>query len=205
MPSKIWSAGCVAILAVVAALFCASFVLGDTEPADVVRNGDFESSAESKDEPAVWRATRVPHTIEQVTFGWDDQVFHSGSRSASISIDEAHPDDQIHYNWNQHVFGFNPGASYQVTAWIKTRNLTKSAFVVVQCWNQAITEVIGSTTNQNVDEVHGTSDWVRIQTTLEVPEATKRMVVLAGIAVPQNRGGKAWFDDIQIIPIVRDK
>ena len=66
MPSKIWSAGCVAILAVVAALFCASFVLGDTEPADVVRNGDFESSAESKDEPAVWRATRVPHTIEQV-------------------------------------------------------------------------------------------------------------------------------------------
>lgn len=189
---------------VVGALSAAPVAAGDAEAANIIRNGDFESGADGKDEPAVWRATRVPHTSEHVAFDWDDQVFHSGGRSASISIDESHPDDQIHYNWNQHVFGFEPGNTYLVTGWVKTRDLTSSAFIVVQCWNQEMTEVLGSGSNQDIDEVAGTSDWVQVKTAVEVPEGARRMVILVGTAAPINCGGKVWFDDIRIVPEVSD-
>lgn len=107
-------------------------------------------------------------------------------------------------NWKQHVYGFKPVESYHVTGWVKTQDHTQTAFIVVQCWNREMTEVIRSANNQNVDEVKGTSDWVQITTSLKVPKETQRMVILAGIAAPINRRDKVWFDDIRIIPENRD-
>jgi hypothetical protein len=187
------------LLIISAVLSYASCAFAGDESGSIVRNGGFEIGTETGIDPVVWRATRVPQTSEHVSFDWDHKIFCSGDRSVSISIHETHTDDRIHYNWNQHILGFIPGETYELSAWIKTENLKTTAFIVVQFWNLEMTEVIGSASIENKDKVTGTSDWLQVRATVEVPDETKRMVILAGLEAPANRGGKVWFDDIQIV------
>jgi len=171
-----------------------SLVLGP----NLIGNGGFEQGGATAEEPSTWRRTRAGIAQRHVTFSWDDEVAHSGERSVSIAIDDAHPNVEVNHNWNQHVTGFEPGARYLVSAWVKGENLKETAFFVVQCWNYQMSEVLRVASNQQGDEVIGTTDWIRIETTLEVPQKTGRMVVLAGLASPENRGGRVWFDDVAI-------
>jgi len=171
-----------------------SLVLGP----NLIGNGGFEPGGATAEEPSTWRRTRAGIAQRHVTFSWDDEVAHSGERSVSIAIDDTHPNVEVNHNWNQHVTGFEPGARYLVSAWVKGENLKETAFFVVQCWNYQMSEVLRVASNQQGDEVIGTTDWIRIETTLEVPQKTGRMVVLAGLASPENRDGRVWFDDVAI-------
>jgi hypothetical protein len=189
-----------AFLVGIAFALSASVVIAGTESSNVLRNGGFEAQAPDEAGPDGWSTTRVPHTKDLVTFAWDDRVSHTGTRSVSISIDESHPDDQIDYNWNQAVLECDPGETYDVTAWLKAHNLKSTAFIVVQCWDGKFAKMLSFATTQMDYQVTGTTDWIQVKTTISMPVETGRVMILVGIRAPDNRGGKAWFDDIRITP-----
>jgi hypothetical protein len=188
------------LLACLALAGAVGIALGGEEDASILGNGGFESPAPGKDGPAGWSATRVPHTKDMVVLGWDDRVARSGSRSVSIAIAEAHPDQRIDYSWNRPVTGFEPGTTYRVTGWVRAEGLKSTAFIVVQCWDRAFKKMLGFATTQGRQEVVGTTDWTRLACTVDVPPGTGRIMLLAGIGAPDNRGGRVWFDDLAMVP-----
>ncbi len=188
-----------AFLAGIGLTLSALIVIAGTESSNVLRNGGFEIQATDHAGPYAWSATKVPQTKDFVTLAWDDQVFHTGTRSVSIAVQESHPDDQIDYNWNQAVLEYDPGETYEVTGWIEAHDLKSTAFIVVQCWDGAFTKMLGFSTTQHDHQVTGTTDWTQIKITISIPVETGRVMILAGIRGPDNRGGKVWFDDIQIL------
>jgi hypothetical protein len=174
--------------------------LAATTPSNLLRNGGFEAPASDHGGPDGWSATRVPGTKEFVALDWDDKVSHTGSRSVSIAIHKSHPDNQIDYNWNQAVLKFEPGKTYDLTAWIKAQDLKSTASIVVQCWDSAFTKMLGFASTQKEYQVIGSTGWVQVKTTISMPDDTGRVMILAVIRAPDNRGGRVWFDDIQITP-----
>jgi len=190
--------------ALLVALSCAALAAGDSFAGNLVLNGDFELAHAENGDPSLWSATRVAEFADHVVFAGEDSVVHQGGHAVSIRILDSHPDTPVHYNWNQHVLAFEPGASYRASAWIRTENLTDSAFIVVNCWDRGMTEVLATVANQDVAEVVGTTDWTEVAITVDVPAETGRMAILLGIAAPANRGGKVWFDDVAFEPIVQE-
>ena len=179
------------------ALSAMSAMAEDDSP-QVLKNGGFETRAADHAGPYAWSFTQAPQTEGLVACAWDDRVFHSGARSVSISIEESHPDKQIDYNWNQAVTEFDPGETYEVTGWIRAYNLDASPVIVVQCWDSTFTKMLGFATTQRDYEVTGTTEWTQVKATISVPAETGRVMLLAGVRAPDNRGGRVWFDDIQI-------
>jgi hypothetical protein len=87
---------------------------------DLIINGGFENQGESLTRPGQWWPTVLEETASYVTFTWDDLVSHSGGRSVSIAIDEEHPVESTAYNWYQiTTVGFDIGATYELSAWIR--------------------------------------------------------------------------------------
>ena len=161
-------------------------------------NGGFEIKSLLQDEPVGWFATRVPQTKDFVVFGWDSTEHHSGSYSVSIAIDSTHSQDIIAYNWTRTYADFTVGKKYTLSGWIKTLNLKKPAWIVVQCWDDNYKKIISFSTTQREYQIQGTTNWTLVKTNFTVPEGTKEVRVRAGIASPENNGGKVWFDDIKI-------
>lgn len=187
----------VTILAGIGLTLSVLVVIAGTGSSHVIRNGGFETKATDHAGPYAWSTTKVPQTKDFVAFAWDDQVSHAGTRSASISIDESHPDVQIDYNWNQAVREYDPGETYKVTGWIRAHNLESTAFIVVQCWDSTFAEMLDLATTQRDYQVTGTTEWIQIEITISIPVKTGNVMILAGIRAPDNRGGKVWFDDIK--------
>lgn len=160
-------------------------------------NGGFEVKSPLRNEPAGWFATRVPQTKDFVTFVCDSREYHSGSHSVSIAIDSSHPQDVIAYNWTRTFADFTIGKKYSLSGWIKTKNLKRTAWIVVQCWD-ADRKIIGFATNQRSHPVLGTTGWTQVKYEFTVPDGTIEVRIRAGIASPQNNDGKVWFDDIKI-------
>jgi hypothetical protein len=179
-------------------LACAlmAVVCCSTKP-ELLAGGGFESK--STDETnAGWFATELPNTMEFVSFEWDEQVVHSGERSISIAIDSSHPDEVIAYNWAKAVPACQAGRSYELRGWIRTENLSGPAWIAVQCWNDARDKMLGFTTTQKDYPITGTSDWTQVETVFTVPAGTSEILIRAGIATPENRGGRVWFDDLSV-------
>jgi hypothetical protein len=82
--------------------------------------------------------------------------------------------------------------------WLKTKNLKAPGFICVQSWDEARKEMLGFATTQADYPITGTTEWTEVKTILSVPEGTAMVVVRAGIAAPENNGGKIWIDDITI-------
>ena len=165
---------------------------------NLLLGGGFEQQSELQKSPAGWFATEVSHTKEFVTFEWDDEKAHGGERSVSIAIDADHPEERICYNWTKPVQGFRVGASYELSGWIRSENLPDAAWIVAQCWDESRSEMVGFATTQKDYPVTGTSDWVQVGTVFTVPEGTAEVIIRAGICTPENRGGRAWFDDLAV-------
>ena len=176
----------------------ASCAKKSTPIAEIDLNGGFEEKAPYKEEPNGWYATRLPETVNDVAFAWEDGVAHGGQRSVSIAIKESHPEDTIAYNWTRTVEGYEVGGTYEISGWVKTEDLSGPAFVVVQCWDKERKEMLGFATTQQDYPLTGTTDWTLVKTTFTVPEGTEEVRLRAGIAAPENIGGKVWFDDIHI-------
>ncbi|MBD3220987.1 hypothetical protein GF314_07060 [bacterium] len=171
---------------------------GCSEQPDRLVGGGFESQSEFQKTPGDWYPTVVPHTREFVDFEWDDQVAHAGDRSVSIAIDLDHPDEEIAYNWTKAVPGCEEGETYELSGWVKTEGLSGPAWICIQCWDEAKSEMLGFSTTQGDYPVTGTTDWTQVGTVFTVPASTAEVRVRAGIATPDNRGGRVWFDDLSI-------
>jgi len=168
---------------------------------DLLIGGGFEQQSELQKSPADWFATEVPETKEFVRFEWDDRIAHTGERSVSIAIDVSHPDNMIAYNWTKVVPACKVGKAYELSGWVKTENLGEPIWLLAQCWNEARDNMLGFATTQKDYPIKGTSDWTRVGTVFTVPEGTAEVRVRAGVATRENRGGKGWFDDIQIVEV----
>jgi len=182
-----------------AGVACAQWVTAGCGPKQsLLANGGFERNEAQQMTPADWTPTVVQKTKEFVRFEWDDEVVHEGHRSVSIAIAPDHPDDVIHYNWVRSIPGCEAGKSYELTGWIKTENMTGPAWIVVQCWNDARDKMLAISNTAKDYPVKGTSDWTRVKLAIAVPDETSEVLVRAGVAAPENRGGRAWFDDIRV-------
>jgi hypothetical protein len=183
------------LVLVVGILVC---VGGCSSGPDLVANGDFELQATSDNKPEGWSEAYLSHTKDLVKFSWDDQVAHAGARSISIAIDAGHPDEVVNYNWTKAVPSCEVGKRYELTGWVRAENLNATAWIVIQCWNEAMDDLVALINTYENNPVTGTSDWTEVRTTFTVPEGTAEVRIRAGIATPENRGGRVWFDDISI-------
>jgi hypothetical protein len=179
-------------LIIVLVMFPAKSIMGQKN-----FNGGFEIKSLSQNEPVGWFATRVPQTKDFVVFAWDSTEYHSGSHSVSIAIDSTHSQDVIAYNWTRTYADFTIDSEYLLSGWVKTNNLKKPTWIVVQCWDEN-NKMVGFFTTQRTYQIQGTTNWTEVKTDFTVPEGTKEVRIRAGITSPENNGGKVWFDDIKI-------
>lgn len=192
--------GRMVLVAVAACILMSVVGCGEVEE-NLLIAGDFERETELQKSPEGWYATVVPQFKDFVSFEWDDKVAHSGNRSVSIAIDPSHPDDMIHYNWTKPVPACRVGGKYELSGWIKTKNLSDTAVIMLQFWNKEQDALAGHATTQFDYKVTGTSGWTKVGVVFTVPEETGSVRIRAGITAPSNRGGKAWFDDLRIVEI----
>jgi len=173
-------------------------------PRSLAMNGDFETGPNSVGLAAMWSASRVPDFVDYFACAWDDSVARSGTHSQSISIAADHPDDVVHYNFNQYVLGYTPGEVYRASVWVRGENLGASPFLVIKCFDRGMTTDLATVSTEAGDQLTGTVDWTEIAVTVEVPEETGRMIILLCLAAPENRGAKAWFDDVGFVAVTKE-
>ena len=174
---------------------------GCSEQSELLVGGGFESRSEFEKTPGDWFPTQLPHTKEFVDFVWDDQVAYEGSRSVSIAIDLSHPDEKIAYNWTKAIPGCEEGNTYELSGWIRAEDLNGPAWICIQSWDEAKSKMLGFETTQIDHPVTGTMDWTQVGTVFTVPAGTAEVRIRAGIAAPDNSGGRAWFDGLRIRPL----
>ncbi|RLE31342.1 MAG: hypothetical protein DRJ61_11490 [Acidobacteria bacterium] len=171
---------------------------GCSKQPELLVGGGFESQSEFQKTPGDWYPTVLPRTKEFVDFAWDDQVAYTGKRSVSIAIDPSHPDEKIAYNWTNAVPGCEEGKTYELSGWIKAEDLNGPAWICIQSWDDTKSKMLGFETTQMDYPVTGTTDWTRVGTVFKVPVGTAEVRIRAGIATPENRGGRVWFDDLSV-------
>jgi hypothetical protein len=169
----------------------------------LLANGGFESVAANSSDPESWFATRVPHAAGHFVLA-SSSVAHSGQRSAVVEIGDNHPDQKIHYNWTAPAEGWKVGETYELSGWIKTENVKQPAFIMAQFLSETGPngKLLGGATTQTVHPVQGSTDWTRVSTLLKVPEGTGAVRIRAGLSSHDNRGAKAWLDDISLVKVV---
>jgi hypothetical protein len=165
---------------------------------ELLNYGGFEQKSNFQKTPGDWYPTIMPATQDFVDFEWDDQVAYSGNRSVSIAIDPAHPEDEIAYNWTKAVAGCEEGRTYELSGWVKAENLNGPAWICVQCWDDTFSDMLAFATTQKDWPITGTLDWAQVGTVFTVPAGTAEVRIRAGIASPDNRGGRVWFDGLSV-------
>jgi hypothetical protein len=159
----------------------------------------FESKSSLQKSPAGWDKTIVPKFVDFVDFIWDPDTSYKGENSISIEIHKDHPGDQtVAYNWYADVMNYEPGKEYELSCWVKGKDLKETAWICVQCWDESMSKMLNFATTQKDYELKGTFDWKQVGTVFTVPEGTQTVIVRAGIAAPGNNGGRVWFDELHI-------
>jgi carboxyl-terminal processing protease len=159
-------------------------------------NGDFEGTVEANGYPTSWFPAQLAETEKFLKFQVEESG-HGGKRSVSITIDKSHPSQPVYYNWVAKPRGWKPGQALEVSAWVKTENVTKSPSLAVQCWSKENKYLAVSTSHEKLN-VTGTKDWTRIAALVLVPPGTDQIHVRAILPMPENGGAKVWFDDFAI-------
>jgi hypothetical protein len=116
-----------------------------------------------------------------------------------VEIGDSHPEARIAYNWTAPAQGWKAGETYELSGWVKTENVNHPAFIMAQFWGEE--GLIGGATTQKAFPVKGTTDWTRVTTRLKVPEGTGELRIRAGLSSLDNRGAKAWLDDISLVKV----
>ncbi|MCP4145928.1 MAG: hypothetical protein GY752_11680 [bacterium] len=188
---------------IVMAIMCVVVVAGGcgSETSELSIDGSFESISTFEKTPNDWYPTIVTRTKEFVDFEWDNQVAYVGNRSVSIAIDLDHPEEQIAYNWTKTITGYEEGKTYELSGWVKAEKLNSPAWICIQCWGESKTEMLGFNTTQRDYPITGTMDWTQVKTVFTVPAGTTEVRIRAGIATPDNRGGRVWFDGLSVRPL----
>ncbi|HEX5105587.1 MAG TPA: hypothetical protein VFV87_17330, partial [Pirellulaceae bacterium] len=170
----------------------------------LLANGGFEKIGSVSTDPDDWFATRLPTTAGHYVLAASQSVSRSGKCSVVVEIADNHPETPVHYNWTAVAKGWKSGETYELSGWIKTENAKSPAIIMAQLWSEGSKpKIIGGATTQLVQPVTGTKDWTRVSTQLKVPEGTAELRIRAILSSQENRGAKAWFDDISLVKIGR--
>jgi beta-lactamase regulating signal transducer with metallopeptidase domain len=173
-----------------------------TPPAvSLIANGGFEELQEESEDPKAWFATRLPPTAGHFLLAASPSDMHGGQRSVLLAIGDNHPELKVFYNWTAQAKGWQAGETYELSGWIKVENANHPAAIVAQCWSEDGRRILGGASTQTNLPVTGTTDWTRVSTRLNVPEGTSVVRIRAGLSSQDNRGAKAWFDDISLVPV----
>ncbi|MFE5319205.1 DNRLRE domain-containing protein [Paenibacillus sp. NPDC056579] len=147
-------------------------------------NGSFESVTGGL--PSSWSRWVASGTPQYVI---DEAVFKDGGKSIRIQADAT-----ARNSLTQSV-GVEPGASYQLSAWVKMDNIVSTDRGVViryQFYNSS-NQKIG--TDSFAGARKGTQNWEQITQKVTVPEGAVRMLFELFL---WNATGTVWFDDAKL-------
>ena len=155
------------------------------EPVNIVKNPSFEEGMPSWWDTEDWNTSRG-----KPTYVWDDKVAHTDKRSVSIENQPGTSGVWVKYLWkDQGDFKtyFKPDTFYQMSAWVKAGNTADGSGIILDgC------EVLGE---RPMAVTRGTHDWKKLVIKgARLKEGTRYVGI-----VLVCRGGKIWFDDVEIV------
>ena len=153
---------------------------------DLLPNGSFEE-AEANGAVSGWTPDTAGMTT--VSFARDSEVKRSGGASASITISS-----NDNPSWPAFCFALpvQPGQSYTVGAWIRTRDVVRVAYVAtdfLDAKRERVTFASGGTISGTTD------DWKQVSVVAQIPKGAVSMVVKLIL----YGSGTAWFDDVTLV------
>jgi beta-lactamase regulating signal transducer with metallopeptidase domain len=169
----------------------------------LIANAGFEEFEENSDDPKGWWATRLQKMAGHFYLATSQYPAHGGKRSVVVEIGDNHPDQRVDYNWTIVAKGWKAGETYELSGWVRTENARSPAVILATCRNQETKQgkMIGFATTERQYPITGTTDWTRVSTRLTVPEGTSVVRIRAGLSSQNNRGARAWFDDLALVAI----
>ena len=102
--------------------------------------------------------------------------------------------------WTTQWVEVEPGRTYRVEGWVRTEGVEGSGVCIDFSWHDAYGTRIGTAGTQ--PRVMGTTAWTKVSLEAFVPPAAAKRCLI-GTPVTGNTKGKAWFDDLRIVPIDR--
>jgi hypothetical protein len=142
----------------------------------LLRNASFETV--SNGFPADWQARSAAFA--------DPAVFRSGGTSLRLEG----PASGFAATYSFQRFNLTPGATYTLSIWAKTQNVTGTGVSVRYAQTSPVTTV------WQTPRLTGTSDWVPLTVTFTAPANTVTGRVDAMWEF--NAGDKAWVDDVRL-------
>lgn len=121
-----------------------------------------------------------------------DSTSSNGSYAVMLYNPEPYRDEPSN-NWSQPIIADLSGKTLHISGSIKTEDATKAA-LWLQCFRKNPARVLAAATTITDSPVYGTSDWTRVEATIDVPPGTDFLVMRC---VLEGRG-RAWFDDIEV-------
>ena len=107
-------------------------------------------------------------------------------------------DDVGKGGWTTQWVNVEPGRTYRVEGWVRTEGVEGGGVCIDFSWHDAYGSRAGTAATQ--PRVMGTTAWTKVSLEAFVPPAaTKRCLI--GTPVTGNTKGKAWFDDLRIVPL----
>ena len=100
--------------------------------------------------------------------------------------------------WTTQWVELEPGKAYRVEGWIRTEDVDGSGVCFDFSWHDAYGTRIGTAATQ--PRVKGTAPWTKVELEAFVPPSAAKRCLL-GMPVTGNAKGKAWFDDLRIVPV----
>ena len=100
--------------------------------------------------------------------------------------------------WTTQWVDLEPGHVYRVEGWIRTEGVEGNGVCIDFSWHDAYGTRLGTAATQ--PHVMGTTAWTKVSLEAFVPPAAARRCLL-GTPVTGNTKGKAWFDDLRILPL----
>ena len=135
--------------------------------------------------PLVWSPENWNTSGGKSTFIWDDKVVHSGTRPVFIQTLPGSVGSWV--EWYQSPAHFKPGKFYRMTAWMKAEDSTPNSGIALCGFEVSGRKAIAYTSG-SYDRKKLTISGARIK-------VEDKHVGICFIC----RGGKAWFDDVEIV------
>ena len=100
--------------------------------------------------------------------------------------------------WTTQWVEVEPGRPYRVEGWVRTEGVEGRGVCIDFSWHDAYGTRIGTAATQ--PRVMGTTAWTKVSLDAFVPPAAAKRC-LVGTPVTGNTKGKAWFDDLRVMPL----
>jgi|GEM_PF-2949121 hypothetical protein len=159
-------------------------------------NGGFENESEENYLPVGWYPNVLPGENNKVKISLDEKTFHGGGKSICFDLSDIDKNGKFVYKFVKRIPELQPSEVYDLSAWIKTKNIHTSPFITIECYNDKI--IVGRASTKKISMKSGTQDWKMIGVKFKVPQSTNKILLLINVPGAKNYGGKVWIDDVDI-------